>query len=107
MKLDEIHPTHFLQVSQVQMLACLRTHGSYHYVTKLLIASCFIFGLFLYLSQIIMMGEIMVQGTNGTKVKVLFQRLYMTHVIIALIYTGKKPPLLQLHFQLMFNYKQS
>jgi hypothetical protein len=82
MKLDETHPTHFLQISQVQMLACQRTHESCHYVTRPLIASCFNFGLSLYLSQIVMMGEIMVERTKGTKVKVLFQ---MTHVIIALI----------------------
>jgi len=97
---------HFLQVSQVQMLACLRTHESFHYVTKLIIVSCFNFGLSLYLSQIIMMGEIMVKGTKSAKVKVLFQGLYMTHVIIALVYTSRKPPILQLHFQLLFNYKQ-
>jgi hypothetical protein len=60
MKLDETHPTHFLQVSQVQMLACLRTHENCHYVTKPLIASRFNFGLSLYLFQIVMMGEIMV-----------------------------------------------
>jgi hypothetical protein len=71
-KLDETHPTHFLQVSQVRMLTSLRIHESCHYVTKLFIASCFNFGLFLYLSQVIMMGEITVKGAKGTKVKVFF-----------------------------------
>ncbi len=73
-KLDETHPTHFLQVSQVRMLTSLRIHESCHYVTKLFIASCFNFGLFLYLSQVIMMGEITVKGAKGTKVKVFFWR---------------------------------
>jgi hypothetical protein len=107
MKLDETHRTHFLQASQVQMLACLRTHESCHYVIRLFIASWFNFGLFLYLSQIVMIGEIIVKGTKGTNVKVLFQRLYMSHVIIALVYTSRKLPFLQLCFQLLFNYKQS
>jgi hypothetical protein len=94
----------FSPISQVQMLACLRTHESCNYVTRPIILSCFNFGLFLYLFQIFMTGEIMVKRTKGTKVKVLFQGLYMTHVIIALVYTSRKPPLLQLHFQLVFNY---
>jgi hypothetical protein len=50
-----------------------------------------------------MMGEIMVKGTKGAKVKVLFQGLYMTHIIIELVYTSRKPSLLQL----LFNYKQN
>jgi hypothetical protein len=32
-----------------------------------------------------MMGEIMLKGTKGAKLKVLFQGLYMTHVIIGLL----------------------
>ncbi len=104
-KLDETHLTHFFQVSRVQMLACLRIHENYHYVTRFFIASCFNFGLSLCLSQIVVMGEIMVKGTKGTKVKVLFQGLYMTHVIIALIYISRTPPLLQIHFQLQSKLK--
>ncbi len=93
MKLDETHLTHFFQVSQVQMFTCLRTHENYHYVTRFLIASCFNFGLSLYLSQIVVMGEIMVKGTKGTKVKVLFPRIvYDTcHYCINLHYQ-KTPP---------------
>jgi hypothetical protein len=39
-----------------------------------------------------MMGEIEVKGTKGAKLKVLFQGLYMTHVIIGFVYTSRKPP---------------
>jgi hypothetical protein len=31
------------------------------------------------------LGEIMVKGAKGAKVKVLFQGLHMTHVILALV----------------------
>jgi hypothetical protein len=34
-------------------------------------------------------GEITVKGAKGAKVKVLFQGLHMTHVILALIYNLK------------------
>jgi hypothetical protein len=57
------------------MLTSLRIHESGHYVIKLFIASCFNFGLSLYLSQVVMMGEITVKGAKGTKVKVLFRRM--------------------------------
>jgi hypothetical protein len=32
------------------------------------------------------MGEIVVKGTKGTKVKIIFQGLHMTHVIFVLVY---------------------
>jgi hypothetical protein len=35
------------------------------------------------------MGEITVKGAKGAKVKVLFQGLHMTHVIIVLVYNLK------------------
>jgi hypothetical protein len=35
------------------------------------------------------MGESMVKGTKGVKVKVLFQGLHMTHVIFVLVYNFK------------------
>jgi hypothetical protein len=37
----------------------------------------------------IQMGEIMIKGARGAKLKVLFQGLYMTFVIPALIYNLK------------------
>jgi hypothetical protein len=35
------------------------------------------------------MGEIMVKGAKGAKVKIFFPRLHMTHVIFALVYNVK------------------
>jgi len=35
------------------------------------------------------MGEIMIKGAKGAKVKVIFQGLHMTHVILALVYNFK------------------
>jgi hypothetical protein len=35
------------------------------------------------------MGEIMIKGAKGAKVKVLFQELHMTPIISALIYNLK------------------
>jgi len=35
------------------------------------------------------MGEITIKGAKETKVKILFQGLHMTHVILALVYNFK------------------
>ncbi len=71
------------------MLTSLRIHESCHYVTKLFIASCFSFGLSLYLFQVVMMGEITVKVAEGTKVKVFFSGWHMTCVIFTLVYNLK------------------
>jgi hypothetical protein len=46
-------------------------------------------------------GENTVKGANGTKVKVIFQGLYMTHVVLCWFITLKfvfRVPLLTPHF---------
>jgi hypothetical protein len=43
----------------------------------------------LILSVSVQMGEITIKGARGAKVKVFFQGLHMTSVIIALIYNLK------------------
>jgi hypothetical protein len=48
------------------------------------------------------LGEITVKGARGAKVKVLFQGLHMTHVILALVYNLKfyiQVPHLTLYFR--------
>jgi len=50
------------------------------------------------------LGEIMVKGTKGAKVKVLFQGLHMTCVIFALVY-NLKFCILDTHLALHFKYK--
>jgi hypothetical protein len=36
-----------------------------------------------------MLGENTIKGSKGTKVKIIFQWLYMTHVIFVLVYNLK------------------
>jgi hypothetical protein len=47
------------------------------------------------------MGENIVKGAKGAKVKIIFQRLHMTHVVFVLVYN------LNLHFilHLTLNFK--
>jgi hypothetical protein len=49
-------------------------------------------------------GEITIKGTKGTKVKVLFQKLHMTCVILALVY-NLKFYILDTPLTLHFRYK--
>jgi hypothetical protein len=47
--------------------------------------------------------EIMVQGTRGTKIEVLFQQLHMTHVIFVLV-SNFKLCILDTQFNITYKY---
>ncbi len=104
LNLKDIKLTMVLELLAWKRYLCLGNMGWKSQVTKILFLTISKFNGFF-----VVMGENIVKRAKGTKVKVIFQGLHMTHVIFVLVYNFKfifmfwvPPPTLHFRYKYIF-----